>query len=109
VGAFQETESGETVEDPGKFADFRHIGLAEKHGFLRVDPAGEKIDCKAFDPVFEVFRFRVRGHRMIIGDEEETFALVSVLEVDTLFHRSEIVADVRDARRLDSCQNAFHD
>jgi len=97
VGPFQKTESRDAVENPGEFANLRNIRLTEKHRLFRIDSAGQKINRKTFDPLLQILRFRIRGHRVIIGNKQETLPLVPVLKINALLHRSEVVADMRDS------------
>ena len=93
-------------KNPGQLADARHVGLPEKRGPRRVQPAGQEIQ-RDFPRVFpKELGVVQRSQRMVVGDEIE--GLAPVLPLDGGAHHAKVVAQMGSARRFDPGKNARH-
>src|SRR5437867_792098 len=73
---------------------------------LRIESAGQKIECDAAAVCAQGFGVAQTGERMIIGNEIKRFALG--LERDGRLHHAKIIADVQRTAWLNTGQNAHH-
>ena len=104
VGALEQPHGRERAEHPGKFADLGHVTLAPEDAFGGIEPAGEPIESDAEGIVTAELGVGERRHRVVVGDEIE--ALVVALGSDGRLHRAKVVAQMKDARRLNSGKSA---
>ena len=76
--------------------------------FCGIEAGGEKIGGD-FDGVLRDWRGVgvVRGQRVPVGDEVKAFVLRIVLELDPVFERAEVVADVEAAGGAHAAQDSF--
>ncbi len=91
---------GNRIQNPHELGVFRHVRLHEERRLRRVDARSE-IDLRDLERLLPELR-RILRHRdrMQVDDREER--LVLVLKRDPLPDRSEIIADMGIARRLNS-------
>ena len=98
--SLQQSHRCQSAQDPGKLGDRRHLGLAEKARFARIETAGKEIDGDAAN-VFAQISGVVHGRQgMKIGNEIE--GLAAVLQLDGRLHHAEVIAEMQSARRLNA-------
>ena len=102
--AFEQTHRRYRAEQPRQFGHFRHIGLFEKHRFLRVEAAGEEIERDLEAVPAPLSGVEQRSHRVIVGDEIKRLA--SFLKLDGRLHHPEIISQMQRAGGLDARQNS---
>ena len=104
--AFQQTDSRDAVQNPGKFAHFRYIRLTEKEGLCRIDPACEEVQRHLFDPFPERIRIGIDRQGVEVCNKEEGFVRL-FLQFHGGADRPEIVTDMQDPGGLHAGQDPF--
>ncbi len=99
-GTLQQAHRGNGAEHPGQFRHLRHVGLAEENCFVGVETAGQEIQRHVQRILPALGGIKQGGHRVIIGDEIESLAVV--LQLDCGAHHAEIIAKVERAGGLDA-------
>ena len=83
-----------------------HLRLHEQRGDSRVQAGRQPVDEHLVDEFGELLGvFVARGQGVPVGDEE--IALVLVLEIDPVFERAMVVAEMQLTRRPHSGKNSF--
>src|SRR5215472_2545883 len=71
---------------------------------LRIEPAGQKIECDAAAVCAQHFRVAQTCERMVVSNEVKRFALC--LQRDGRPHHAKIIADVQSTAGLNAGQNS---
>jgi len=77
--------------------------LAKEACFLRIEPAGQKVDGDFPGMGSECDGIAHGGESVEIGDEVQRLPLF--LQLDGWFHHAEVIAKMRKARGLDAGKN----
>ena len=106
--AFEPAERRHHREQQLKLGVFRDGRLDEHRAFCGIEARGEPVR-RDFDCVLRDLRCVgvIRGERVPIGDEEKTFVLRIVLELDPIFEGAEVVADVEAPGGAHAAQDSF--
>ena len=107
VAAFEQSHRTEGVEDPGELLDLHDIGLAIEDGPFGIQAASQEIDGDATDPLTQFGRFRILGHRMVVGDEIQALGPMGFLELDCRLHHAEVVAQMQGSGWLHPGKHAL--
>src|SRR5215468_9740194 len=86
---------------------FGHERLDEDGRLIRIEPGGQPVGDNRHRIFVDLRRVRViAGERVPIGDE--MVALVNVLQLDPVFKRAFVIAEVQTTRRAHSANDSFH-
>ena len=102
--AVQPADAGRAVQDPGKFGMGRDLALVEDHVLLRVDARGDERRRDLADRPRQLVGILRHGDRVHVDHAIEAFMLV--LQRDELGDRTEIIAEMEVAGRLDAGEDA---
>ena len=105
--ALEVAEPRDAVEHPRELGVLGHHRLQEQQRPLGVDAEREQVDDHLVDPARHVLG-RVRLRDRVVVDDAIDRALVLVLQCDPVTNRTQVVAEVKLARRLDPGENRFH-
>ena len=100
MAALQQSHRRHRAEQPGEFADLRHIALAEKDRFGRIQTAGEEVEGEILTMLAEQPGIPDTGEGVIVRDEIVGFSLV--LQLQSRLHHAEVVPKVEPAGGLES-------
>ena len=106
--AFEPAERRDHREQQMQLGVFRDGRLDEHRALRGIEARGEPVGGD-FDCVLRDLRCVgvVRRQRVPIGDEEKTFVLRIVLELDPIFEGAEVVADVEAPGGAHAAQDSF--
>jgi hypothetical protein len=85
---------------------FGHRRLDEQRAAIGIDAAGDEIDRHVPDALRHLGRLVALGDGVEVDDAEE--AAVPVLQLDPRTHRSQVIAQMQLARRLNPREDRFH-
>src|SRR3989338_4140335 len=84
---------------------FRHIGLAEDHAALRINPPGQPIHDVLIGPLMDALGMLILAHeRMVVGHHEE--ALVLLLQLLPVGERTDEMTQVKVTRGPHATEDA---
>src|SRR5262245_10141409 len=87
---------------------FGHERLDEDGRLIRIESGGQPVGDHRHRVFVDLRRVRViAGERVPIGDE--MVALVNVLQLDPVFKRALVIAEVQTTRRAHSANDSLHD